>query len=137
MLTLITRFFYNGANIAFWTLWPSMVADLCDEDQVRTGRRREGAFAAVGQWINKAGLTAAIALSGFLLVWIGFDAELEGEQHAETLRWMQLCFSILPAVLGVFALIVLNGYRLTEKRMHEIQTTLARTSTDTKSDTSP
>ncbi|MCF3650644.1 MFS transporter [Synoicihabitans lomoniglobus] len=125
LLTLITRFFYNGANIAFWTLWPSMVADLCDEDQLRTGRRREGSFMAVGQWINKAGLTLAIVVSGFLLVWIGFDAELEGRQSGGTLRWMQFCFSLLPAILGGISLLVLGGYRLTEKRMQEIQEALA------------
>jgi glycoside/pentoside/hexuronide:cation symporter, GPH family len=42
-----------------WLLIGSMVADICDEDELKTGRRREGIFGAVNGFEN--GMTLVFA----------------------------------------------------------------------------
>jgi|GEM_PF-95243 len=57
----------------FFTLGSSMVGDICDEDELRTGARSEGAFYAVFWWFIKTGTALASLISGALIVLTLFD----------------------------------------------------------------
>jgi GPH family glycoside/pentoside/hexuronide:cation symporter len=113
-------------NAGFWTLVPSMVADVCDLDEFQNGRRREGTFASVTQWINKVGYSAANALSGLVLVWIGFQASLGGAQSAATLLWMRILFVVIPAAAFFGCLLLIRNYPLNSVRLQEIRAELER-----------
>ena len=52
---------------ALFTLMGSMVADVCDLDELETGERREGMFGAIYWWMVKLGMALAFGASGFLL----------------------------------------------------------------------
>lgn len=60
----------------------SMVADICDIDELRSGRRREGAFAGVYNSAFKSGYMIAPALSMVLLHFTGFDGSLVQQTQA-------------------------------------------------------
>jgi glycoside/pentoside/hexuronide:cation symporter, GPH family len=57
----------------FFTLGSSMVGDICDEDELHTGARSEGAFYAVFWWFIKTGTALANLISGTLIVLTLFD----------------------------------------------------------------
>lgn len=57
-----------------WLMVNSMVADICDEDELASGLRREGMFGAVNGFALKVALTITAALAGVMLSWAGFDA---------------------------------------------------------------
>ncbi len=40
-------------------LIPSMLADVCDDDELHSGQRREGTFGAIYNWIVKLGIAVA------------------------------------------------------------------------------
>lgn len=120
-LSLIPLILVSVGNYIFWMLAASMIADVCDFDESRTGRRREGMFASVTQWLNKIGYSGASAVSGLLLVWIGFDVSLSGAQSASTLFWMRLLYVVVPAASFVAALFLLRAYPLTRERVHAIR----------------
>lgn len=86
----------------------AMVGDIAEQEERRTGLRREGLFAAVLSWTEKAGFSAGAFLGGFILVGIGFDAK-RGAQSAETLEWMKLSYFLLPLVGAVIAMLVIDG----------------------------
>lgn len=113
-------------NIGFWTLVPSMVSDICDIEELATGNRREGIFASITQWMNKLGYTAATALSGVLLVWIGFSSDIKGAQSAETLWWLRFVFTVVPAAAFVIGLLLLAGINLSRERLHQVREELER-----------
>jgi GPH family glycoside/pentoside/hexuronide:cation symporter len=46
-LVLITGVIHSIANTAIWVLIPSMTGDVVDHDELQTGQRREGSYAAV------------------------------------------------------------------------------------------
>jgi GPH family glycoside/pentoside/hexuronide:cation symporter len=58
-----------------WLLVSSMVADICDEVELQTGRRREGMFSAVIGFALKAAQGITFGIGGYLATWAGFDAQ--------------------------------------------------------------
>jgi GPH family glycoside/pentoside/hexuronide:cation symporter len=66
----------------------SIVADVCDIDEVQCGRRREGAFVGVYNSAFKSGYMLAPALSMVCLHFTGFDGTLT-QQTEDTKFWLQ------------------------------------------------
>jgi GPH family glycoside/pentoside/hexuronide:cation symporter len=57
----------------FFTLGSSMVGDVCDQDELQSGSRSEGAFYSVFWWFIKTGSAIASLISGALIVYTLFD----------------------------------------------------------------
>ncbi|WP_438481386.1 MFS transporter [Oleiharenicola lentus] len=92
-----------AAFAAVWTITPALVADICDDEERRTGVRDGGMFAALYGWTIKAGGTVAFLLSGVLLSLTGFDvvnAALQSETVLWRMRWMDFA---LPGVSAALA----------------------------------
>lgn len=108
-----------------WIFVDSMVADVCDHDELRTGRRQEALFGSVYAWVRKTGLALSIFLSGFLLTGFGFDAALGGQQPEGTIHALRLAFTWVPAVVIIASIWFIARYPLTQERMAEIRAELA------------
>jgi glycoside/pentoside/hexuronide:cation symporter, GPH family len=109
---------FTGAG--FWTIYGSTLADVVDHDELETGQRREGSFAACQSWIGKVGIGIGSTASGWILQYTGFDAKLPA-QSDEALTTIRLLLSGIPAAGLFIALIVVLGLRLSERRMLEIR----------------
>ncbi len=63
----------------FWigigVLGQSMIADVCDDDELKHGQRREGMFGAIYGWSMKASFAVSFVLIGIFLEAIGFDPQ--------------------------------------------------------------
>jgi GPH family glycoside/pentoside/hexuronide:cation symporter len=121
--------FFSQALVAplaagFWTITTSMKADICDDDELNHGMRREGIFGSVGNWVLKVAMASTFFLSGLILELTGFNIELKGNQAPETLLWMRILFSTVPAFASIAALWLIGKYPLHEKRMLEIRAEL-------------
>ena len=120
-LVLISAALLGPGQTAFYTLIRSMLADVCDYDELQTGLRREGMYGSMQAWIDKAVGSLATICSGAILVLIGFNQASGGAQAPDTVLWMRISFSAIP-ILGVFgSLIVLRAFPLTATRMMEIR----------------
>ncbi|MEM8724682.1 MAG: MFS transporter [Pseudomonadota bacterium] len=98
----------------------SMLTDIINEDALRTGVRREGAFTSLYSFVEK--LTGAIGplIVGFALSFAGFNNKLpfdvpQGE-NVDTALLMSV--SWLPALFGLIAVWILSGYKLTEEDLN-------------------
>ena len=109
---------------SLFTLMGSMVADVCDQDEVETGERREGMYGAIFWWVVKLGMAAALAAGGFLLNATGFDVALAGAQTERTLFLMRVFDVAVPLVSSIVALLLVASYGITETRAREIRATL-------------
>jgi GPH family glycoside/pentoside/hexuronide:cation symporter len=74
-LILIPTVLLSTGMLMFFTLGSSMVADVCDEDELHTGTRSEGMYCAVFWWFIKVGTSIATVIAGLLLVFTQFDAD--------------------------------------------------------------
>ncbi len=104
-----------------FTLMPSMIADVCDYDELETRQRREGMFGSIYWWVVKLGMATALALGGVLLNATGFDVALEGKQTEQALLLMRIFDVGFPALASALAIAVIVGYPITENRAHEIR----------------
>ena len=123
-LVMVTAILMAPTVAGYWTITASMKADVCDDDELNHGLRREGVFGAVGSWVSKAGLAATYLLSGVVLELSGFHVSLGGEQAPHTLLWMRILFAVIPLFFSVAALYFLHTYPLDENRMASIRNTL-------------
>ena len=74
-LVLIPTVLLSAGMLMFFTLGSSMVGDVCDEDELKTGTRSEGSFYAVYWWFIKLGTAFASFVTGALLVFTAFDEQ--------------------------------------------------------------
>lgn len=106
---------------ALFTMVPSMVADVCDIDELATGTRREGMFSGIYWWIQKLGMAGASVLSGVLLVWTGFNVELGANQAPKTLLYMRLCDIGIPIVTSIIAIFIITTIHHSADKAHGIR----------------
>lgn len=110
--------------IAINVLTPSMLADICDEDELRSGQRREGVYGAIFSWIQKLGYSAAFFGAMWSLDLTGFQAGLGGAQTPDTILRLRVILAGSTAVWAVLAIVLLNFYPLSRHRAHEIRAQL-------------
>jgi glycoside/pentoside/hexuronide:cation symporter, GPH family len=105
-----------------WVVLPSMITDVIDYDELRSGKRREGAFSSAWSWTIKAGMVTASIFAGRILDrFTGFDAALRGAQAPETMLWIRLLFACVPITACIVALIFLSRFNLSTERMANIR----------------
>jgi GPH family glycoside/pentoside/hexuronide:cation symporter len=115
--------FFSFGIGGLFTIMMSMTADICDLDELNTGKRREGIFGAIYWWMVKFGFAIAGLLSGAIMTVIGFspDAAVQSEGAVTGLR---LFYSGIPILGTSVALWVMRNYDLNETRAQEIRTAL-------------
>lgn len=106
---------------ALFTLMGSMVADVCDMDELETGERREGMFGSIYWWMVKLGMALAFGLSGYLLNATGFVVEMGGAQTASTFFWMRIFDVLIPAVAAALSIWAVASFKITEAKSEEIR----------------
>jgi glycoside/pentoside/hexuronide:cation symporter, GPH family len=111
---------------ALFTLMGSMIADVCDLDELETGERREGMFGAVYWWMVKLGMALAFGLSGFLLNATGFVVDFGGAQTSSTFFWMRIVDVSIPAVGALIATLAVASFKITEEKSYEIRSELEK-----------
>ena len=104
-----------------FTLMPSMIADVVDEDELQTHERREGMYGAIFWFVVKVGMAAALAGGGLLLGLTGFDVALGGHQAPATILEMRLLDALVPFVTSGIAIWAVASYPMTEARAAEVR----------------
>ena len=70
---IIPTMLLSMGMLFFFTLASSMVGDICDEDDLKTGHRSEGSYYSVFWWFIKLGTAGASIVTGLLIVFTQFD----------------------------------------------------------------
>jgi GPH family glycoside/pentoside/hexuronide:cation symporter len=120
LLLLPVPFIAFGLGGLF-TLMGSMVADVCDLDELNTRERREGMFGSIYWWVVKLGMAAALLAGGFLLNATGFDVTLEGNQTSHTLLMLRIYDILIPVSCSLLAILLVWKYPITEEKAHEVR----------------
>ncbi len=112
--------FFSFGIGGLFTLMMSMTADVCDLDELNSGKRREGIFGAIYWWMVKFGTAIAGLLSGVFMAYVGFspDAATQPEGAMTGLRLFYSGFPILGTLLAIW---VMRDYSLSEERAAEIR----------------
>lgn len=106
---------------ALFTMVPSMVADVCDLDELQTGTRREGMFSGIYWWIQKLGMAGASVLAGVLLNVSGFNVALGANQATSALLYMRLFDIGIPIVTTIIAIYIIATFEVSEDKAYAIR----------------
>jgi len=114
--------FHSFGIGSLFVIMMSMTADVCDLDELKTGKRREGVLGAVYWWMVKMGFGVAALLGGFILWLVGFDAE---NVTSSAVTGMRLFYTLLPIAGVIAAILIMKGYDITEEKAQEVSKQLA------------
>lgn len=116
-IMLLQFFISTCAGMVFPLLW-SMYADIADYSEWKTGRRATGLIFSSSSMSQKFGWSIGGALTGWLLGYFGFQANMT--QTEEVQHGIRLMLSILPAIGCIISLAFISFYPLTEKNLKEV-----------------
>jgi glycoside/pentoside/hexuronide:cation symporter, GPH family len=119
MFLFALPFFSFGIGSLF-TLMMSMTADVCDMDELESGKRREGIFGAIYWWMVKFGFAIAGLLTGVIMSLVGFKAGAETQAEG-AVTGLRLFFSGIPILGTLTAMWVMRNYDLTEAKARAIK----------------
>ncbi len=119
MFLFALPFFSFGIGSLF-TLMMSMTADVCDMDELESGKRREGVFGAIYWWMVKFGFAIAGLLTGVIMSAVAFKAGAPTQPEG-AVTGLRLFFSGVPIIGTLIAMWVMRNYDLTEQKARDIK----------------
>ena len=126
MYIIALPFFSFGIGSLF-TIMMSMTADVIDIDELNTGKRREGIFGAIYWWMVKVGYGIAGALSGLIIVIVGFNPDLATVDQQSAVDGLHAFFCFFPMAGTIAAMFVMRNYSVTEQKATNIKKILKST----------
>lgn len=112
------------ATSIYWQLMPAIIYDVCEYDELETGKQRQGAIVSLQGLVEALAAGIGAQLLGIILQLAGFDGDA-AVQTQQALVWVENAATILPAAFLVLAILALYKYPITKKRFEEIQRQLA------------
>ena len=109
----IIGFGFSGQTVLVFTL----LADIIDEDELKTGVRREGMYFGSNALITKPAQSVSAALSGLIFYLFAYDQDLgSGEsQPASAIFGIKILVGLIPAIFIIIGMIFLWLYPLNPK----------------------
>ncbi len=117
-LAVIPTVLLSAGMLMFFTLASAMIADVCDEDELKTGTRSEGAYYSVFWWFMKMGMALAYFVAGVLIHSTGFDQKVAAQADS-TLLMLRVYEIGLPIMLCLVSILLIRRYPITEARAYE------------------
>jgi GPH family glycoside/pentoside/hexuronide:cation symporter len=98
----------------------SMMADVCDVDELNSGHRRQAFYSAIFVTSDKIAMGIAMLLQGLLLAASGFDPNVAIQKAGTIAFWLKALLASQPTgfILGFFIMLV---YPITRARAREVR----------------
>ena len=124
----VTTFF--GLSLAgLLMLTNPLIADMVDEDELKTGARREGLYFGMNGFIIRFAFTIQGLIAAAILTWTGYVAPtaavLYPEQPPAAVWGMRAMIALFPSVALVIGYFLLGGYSLHGRRLETLQADVA------------
>ncbi|MCW6036135.1 MFS transporter [Spirulina subsalsa FACHB-351] len=114
----------TGVSVAYLIPW-SMVPDIIELDELKTGQRREGIFYGFMVLLQKLCLAFSLFIVGQTLEWAGFIKQVPGEpipiQPDSALFAIRVAIGPLPMLMLIIGLILAYFYPITQEVHQEIR----------------
>ena len=122
-LMVVPFVFLAPGLTCFMIMGGSMLGDVCDQDELEHGMRREGMFGAAAGFVGKFAFSLVTVLNGYLLAFAGFDPQLPAQSGATVLS-LRLMFVFVPLVLLAASLVLTLWFPIGQRRAAEIRAAL-------------
>ncbi|HEV7298761.1 MAG TPA: MFS transporter [Tepidisphaeraceae bacterium] len=121
-LSLVPVVFYAFGIGCFLILHGSIMAEICDLDELHSGLRREGMYGAVSAFVGKLVASLLTVVSGYVLVISGYR---EGATQSADAIWnMRALFAFVPAACLMIGLALTLRFPVTTQSALQVRTML-------------
>jgi GPH family glycoside/pentoside/hexuronide:cation symporter len=124
-LAILPPVIINIGLSACWVLIGSFCADICDYDELKTGKRREGMYSAVTGFLIKLSIAFVTIISSWVLIQLGIKGQDPHLSVAQlfTLRWFYIA---VPVTAMIAAILFTWKYPLTKNLVKDVQDQLGQ-----------
>lgn len=132
-ITIISLFFTNNIKTGMFAsaslgigfsglvfLFDVLLSDVVDEDELKTGVRREGMYFGMQGFIVRIAISIQAIIFSTILTTTGYDAEL-AIQPESAVMGIRTLISIFPAISLILGFISISFYPLFGKKLAEIK----------------
>lgn len=116
-----------GVSLGFLIPW-SLLPDVVDDDELKTGRRREGIFYGFFVFLQKLGISIGLFVQGVVLEWAGYVEAVDGfaqPQPDSAILAIRLLITVAPIVFLLLSVYAVYKNPIDQERLAEIQRQLA------------
>ncbi|NDL61606.1 hypothetical protein GRH90_02330 [Enterobacteriales bacterium SAP-6] len=106
----------NVIQLAATPLQWSMLSDVIDVEELRSGRRLSGIVFSTNLFAIKLGIAIGGALIGWLLAWGNYVGGAATQADA-ALEIIALLFTVLPGMLTLSLILIMYRYSLDDKKL--------------------
>jgi GPH family glycoside/pentoside/hexuronide:cation symporter len=117
-LQIVPGFIFGLAINGSFLIGVSMLGDVCDDDELKTGHRREGLYSASLEFGKKCAIALSTILVGYLLLAVGFD-EKAAMQSDQTTTSLRIGYMIVLGVPMILASVFIYFFPITHQRAIE------------------
>jgi GPH family glycoside/pentoside/hexuronide:cation symporter len=105
---------YSVANTCYWQLMPSMLYDVCEVEELVSGKKHSGSVISLQALSESLSIAAGMQALGIALEMAGFASE-EAVQPEGALTWVSNMFTLVPGIFMILVLIIMTKYPINKK----------------------
>lgn len=113
-LGMIADLGINVSLVGFWLLMPAYLGDLSDHYEASTGQSCQGSLSALYGIAVKIGASGALLLTGYVLVFCRFNADMPLHAMTYPILKMRILFAIIPSIGLACSFFAMKQFRLAQ-----------------------
>lgn len=136
MYCIIVCIVYSFANTCYWQLMPSMVYDICEVDELKSGQSHAGAVISLQALSESICIAIGLQGIGIVLDLAKFDETIaaipglfgavSSVQPESALNWVSNMFTLIPGIFMILVFIVMLRYPINRERFEKIRFAVER-----------
>ncbi|QIB69234.1 MFS transporter [Aminipila butyrica] len=111
--------------ICYWQLMPAMIYDVCEVDELASGKQRQGTIVSLQAMAESISEAIGLLLLGNMLQWAGFDGNAAVQQPT-ALLWVENAFTLIPGIFMFLSVYAIYKYPITRKSFNRVLTAVEK-----------
>ena len=122
---VIVCLIYAVGNTCYWQLMPSMIYDVCEAEELASGKKRSGQVISLQALSESLSTAIASQILGIILQNAGFD-ESATVQSVSAQSWISNCYTLLPGACMVLVALIIAKHPVNKVSFARILDALER-----------
>ena len=110
---------YSVANTCYWQLMPSMLYDVCEVEELVSGKKHSGSVISLQALSESLSIALGMQARGIALEFAGFASE-QAVQPEGALLWVNNMFTLVPGIFMILVFVIMTKYPINKKIFHKV-----------------
>lgn len=118
-------FIYSIGNTCYWQLMPSMIYDVCEVEELASGKKHSGQVISLQALSESASTAVGSLILGIILQSAGFNENIHAQSET-ALTWVSNSFTLLPGIFMILVAVVIAQHPINKHSFQRILDALER-----------